>query len=549
MSAGTAEGNALSRLIAPYGGPLVDLIAAADEQADLKNEAAQLPSIQLSDRSVCDLELLAVGAFSPLDRFMGARDHERVLAEMRLADGHLFPVPVSLPVERRTDLALDRDIALRNGKNELLAVMTVDEIYEWDRDEVARAVLGTRDVRHPLLAEMSHWGELQVSGPLRVLQLPRWFDFPELRVTPAQVRERFDALRSERVLAFQTLAPLHPAHDALIARALSETQADLLLHPIVSASRSGDAARHERVRSYLALRQRVPEPTRTVLALLPLATRRAGPREALWQALIRRNYGASAMVVAQDHASPGLDSSGRPFYAPGAAQDLVEEHRPELQVSVVRADQMRAAAPGIRLFGLAPESDTRGFCVWFTGLSGSGKSTTAEVLTVLLLDSGREVTLLDGDVVRTHLSKGLGFSREDRDVNIRRIGFVAAEIVRHGGFAVCAAVSPYRSTRSEVRDMVGSDRFVEVFVDTPLEVCEERDVKGMYAMARQGGIAGFTGVDDPYEPPRHPELTLQTVGTTPQENARRVFDYLVQRGLVEPTPNRMEATAVGQPGG
>lgn len=208
----------------------------------------------------------------------------------------------------------------------------------------------------------------------------------------------------------------------------------------------------------------------------------------------------------------------------------------------------RPGAAPIRLFGLAPETDTRGFCVWFTGLSGSGKSTTAEVLTVLLLDYGREVTLLDGDVVRTHLSKGLGFTREDRDVNIRRIGFVAAEIVRHGGLAICAAVSPYRSTRSEVRNMVGSDRFVEVFVDTPLEVCEERDVKGMYAMARQGGIAGFTGVDDPYEPPRHAELILQTVGMTPQENARRVLDYLVERGLVQRPEERVEATSAAESG-
>ncbi|MBA2556413.1 MAG: adenylyl-sulfate kinase [Chloroflexi bacterium] len=572
----------MSRLIAPYGGGLVNLLPQPGQQGELKAYAGGLPSLQLSDRSVSDLELLAVGAFSPLDRFMGPEDHARVVDEMRLAGGDLFPVPVTLPVERREELHLDRDISLRNAKNELLAILTVEHIYEWDRREVAARVFGTLDVRHPLLAEMAHWGELQISGRLRVLELPRSFDFPELRLTPAETRARLDALEASHVVAFQTLAPLHPAHDALIRRALAESQGTLLLHPIVGASRPGDAARHARISSYLTLLRRTPQPDRTVLNLLPLATRRAGPREALWQALVRRNYGADHMVVAQDHASPGLDSRGRPFYEPGAAQELVERHRDELGVGVVRAvqrvpqtshassdqstdirdasgrDSMGArtaaspygvrAAPGnatqdggsgsgsdgaVQLFGVPTDTRPRGFCVWFTGLSGSGKSTTAEVLTVLLLEHGREVTLLDGDVVRTHLSKGLGFSREDRDINVRRIGFVAAEIVRHGGVAVCAAVSPYRAARSDVRNIVGSERFIEVYVDTPIEVCEERDVKGMYAQARHGTLAGFTGVDDPYEPPRDPDVTLQTVGQTPQANARRVLDALVERGLLE----------------
>jgi sulfate adenylyltransferase len=308
--------------------------------------------------------------------------------------------------------------------------------------------------------------------------------------------------------------------------------------------------------------------------------RLAGPREALWHALIRRNYGASALIVGRDHASPGKDSTGKPFYGPYDAQELVERHTAELGVAVVpfrelvylpdedryedseriAADTRTASISGTQvreeylnngrplpgwftrpevaeiLAEAYPPRHRQGVCLWFTGLSGAGKSTTAEVLTVLLLEHGRQVTVLDGDVVRTHLSKGLGFSKDDRDVNIRRIGYVAAEIVRHGGTVVCAAVSPYRATRNDVRNLVGADRFVEVFVDTPLDVCEARDIKGMYAKARRGEIKDFTGIDDPYEPPEHPELTLDTTGSSPEENARRILDFLLERGFVRPGP-------------
>ena len=175
----------------------------------------------------------------------------------------------------------------------------------------------------------------------------------------------------------------------------------------------------------------------------------------------------------------------------------------------------------------------QGACIWFTGLSASGKSTTAETLVRLVLEQGRRVTMLDGDVVRTHLSKGLGFSKEDRDLNIRRIGFVASEIVRHGGFVVCAAISPYRAIRDEVRGMMEEGRFIEVYVDTPLEVCEQRDPKRLYAKARQGLLTGFTGIDDPYETPLQAEITLDTVANSEEENASLILDLLIQRGLLD----------------
>ncbi len=182
-----------------------------------------------------------------------------------------------------------------------------------------------------------------------------------------------------------------------------------------------------------------------------------------------------------------------------------------------------------------PPRHKQGFCVWFTGLSGSGKSATTQVLTTLLLERGRETAILDGDVVRTHLSKGLGFSKEDRDTNILRIGFVAGEIVHASGIVICAAISPYRATREEARKMVG-ENFIEIFMDTPVEVCEDRDVKGLYKKARQamqdGKPMGFTGVDDPYEPPIKPEIALKGYGATPEENAHIIVKYLEDQGYL-----------------
>jgi sulfate adenylyltransferase len=390
------------------------------------------------------------------------------------------------------------------------------------------------------------------------------------------VREQLAARGFPNVVAFQTRNPLHRVHEELTKRATEEVDGVLLLHPSVGMTRPGDVDHYTRVRTYKALTTRYYDPQRVLLSLLPLAMRMAGPREALWHALIRRNYGVNHLIVGRDHASPGIDSTGKPFYGAYDAQELVAQHNAELGIRVVPFREMvylpdeRRYEEATRTNGSTrtatisgtqvreeylnagrklpdwftrPEvadilSDTyparhrQGVCVWFTGLSGSGKSTTANVLTTLLQQHGRQVTILDGDVVRTHLSKGLGFSKSDRDINIRRIGFVAAEIVRHGGVVICAAVSPYQATRDDVRNMVGGDRFVEVFVDTPLDVCEQRDEKGMYARARLGEILDFTGIDDPYESPINPEVSLDTVSRTVEENAWHILSLLVQRGFV-----------------
>ena len=565
-----------SNLITPFGGDLVDLVASSDNAEELREEAGLLPSIQISERAVCDLELLATGGFSPLDRFMSQADLRSVVNDMRTADGTLFPIPITLPVAESADVSLDSRIALRDSTNNLLAVMDVEEVYEWDMDEVATSVYGTLDLRHPIVAEMHQWGRYNISGRLQVIQLPQRHDFSELRLTPAQTRTALEKTGHRNVVAFQTRNPLHRVHEELTKRAAGSVDGVLLLHPVVGLTRLGDVDHYTRVRTYRALTELYYEQDRVLLALLPLAMRMGGPREAVWHAIIRRNFGANHLIVGRDHAGPGVDSQGVPFYGPYDAQELVEEHADELGVKAltftelvylrsegryeevsklpsgaetasisgtqVREDYLNVGRPLPEWFtrpevaeilaDTYPPRHRQGVCVWFTGLSGAGKSTTADVLTSLLMEHGRQVTVLDGDVVRTNLSKGLGFSKEDRDTNILRIGYVASEIVRHGGIAICAAISPYIATRDAVRSMMGDDQFVEVFVDTPLDVCESRDSKGMYAMARAGEITGFTGIDDPYEAPPDPELTLDTVANSPAENAAKIIDVMTEAGFL-----------------
>ena len=516
---------------------------------------------------------------------MGERDYRRTVGEMRLDDGTLFPIPVTLPVDDPSLIRLDADIALRDSRNELLAVMTVQEAYEWDLRDAAEQVFGTRDVRQPLVSEMHRWGRVNISGPLQVLRLPPHHDFTDLRKTPSETRAGLAEYGHANVVAFQTRNPLHRAHEELTKRATESVDGVLLLHPVVGLTKPGDVDHYTRVRTYKALTQQYYERDRVLLSLLPLAMRLAGPREALWHAIIRRNYGANHLIVGRDHASPGVDSAGNPFYGPYDAQETVDRFSNETGVKSVtfhemvyvpdddRYEEITALPEGARTSSISgtqvreeylgqglvlpdwftrpevadilsesyPPKHRQGVCIWFTGLSGAGKSTTAEILTDLLMEHGRQVTVLDGDVVRTHLSKGLGFSKEDRDANILRIGFVAAEIVRHGGVAICAAVSPYSAARNEVRAMVGAEHFIEVFVDTPLDVCEERDSKGMYAKARRGEITGFTGIDDPYEAPENPEITLDTVRNSAEENADVVLEYLAEKRFVQTQAGELAA--------
>ncbi|MEO8355857.1 MAG: bifunctional sulfate adenylyltransferase/adenylylsulfate kinase [Chloroflexota bacterium] len=568
-----------ANLITPYGGKLVNLVADEQEREELLAHTSKLSSIKITMRNLCDLELLATGGFSPLTTFMGKADYDRVLHEMRLADGTLFPIPITLTADPKELPAVGDDVVLRNTNNDVIAIMTLDEVYHWDAETEAALAYGTTDSKHPMVSEMQRWNKVCISGPLKVINLPRYYDFVNLRHTPAQVRVKLEEMGNDNVVAFQTRNPLHRIHEELTKRAAAQVNGSLIIHPVVGMTKPGDVDHYTRVRTYKALVDNYYEKNSTMLSLLPLAMRMAGPREALLHAIIRRNHGANHFVVGRDHAGPGNDSTGKPFYGPYEAQEVMTKYEAELGVKMVPFEMLvylpdddryveeKDVPKGAKVLNISgtqvrddylakgkllPEWFTRpqtaeilremypprhnqGFCIWFTGLSGSGKSATSQVLTSLLLERGREIAILDGDVVRTHLSKGLGFSKEDRDTNIIRIGFVAGEIVHASGAVICAAISPYRATRAEARKMVG-ENFIEVYMDTPVEVCEERDVKGLYARARhameEGKPMGFTGVDDPYEPPINPEITLKGYGATAEENAYIVLKYLEDQGYL-----------------
>jgi sulfate adenylyltransferase len=570
---------AKANLITPYGGKLVNLVLTAKAREDALARAAKLPSIKISMRSLCDLELLATGGFSPLTTFMAKADYERVLKEMRLADGTLFPLPITLTADPRELPTVGEQVVLRNANNDVIAIMTLNEVYHWDAETEGALAYGSTDSKHPMVSEMERWNKVCISGPMQVVNLPKYYDFVELRRTPAEVRKMLEGMGHDNVVAFQTRNPLHRIHEELTKRAAAEVKGSLIIHPVVGMTKPGDVDHYTRVRIYKALVENYYDRNSTTLSLLPLAMRMAGPKEALLHAIIRRNHGANHFIVGRDHAGPGKDATGKPFYGPYDAQELMKQYEHEIGVKMVPLEELvylpdedryvegkdvPKGAKTLNISGtqvrddylamgrLLPEWFTRpetaeilremypprhkqGFCIWFTGLSGSGKSATAQVLTSLLLERGREIAILDGDVVRTHLSKGLGFSKEDRDTNIIRIGFVAGEIVHASGAVLCAAISPYRATRAEARKMVG-ENFIEVYMDTPVEVCEQRDVKGLYAKARQamqdGKPMGFTGVDDPYEPPIEPEITLKGYDASPEENARVVVKHLEGQGYL-----------------
>jgi len=566
-------------LIQPHGGALTGLLVGERRAEELKAASRGWPSWTLTARQLCDLELLLNGGFSPLRGFLGRSDYESVCERMRLADGTLWPIPVCLDVGEETaaQLSPGSRLALRDPEGVMLAVLEVGEVWKPDLRAEALRVYGTEDAAHPgveYLARQSH--PVLVGGTLEGVQLPAHYDFPALRLGPADLRRWFVRMGWRRIVAFQTRNPMHRAHHEITLRAAKAVQANLLLHPVAGLTKRGDLDHYTRVRCYQAILQRYPQHT-AKLSLLPLAMRMAGPREALWHAIIRKNYGCTHMIVGRDHAGPGRDSAGEPFYGPYDAQELLRRHQDELEVEMVpfRAlvyvededaympreevppdarvlnlsgdDLRRRLAEGREIPGWFtfpevaealqrrhPPRHRQGFTVFFTGLSGAGKSTIANALLVRFLEmGGRPVTLLDGDIVRRNLSSELGFSREHRDINIRRIGFVASEITKNGGIAICAPIAPYDAVRKEVRAMVEPEGgFILVHVDTPLEVCEQRDRKGLYAKARAGILKEFTGISDPYERPEDADLVIGTTDLTPEQAAQEVLLHLEKEGYV-----------------
>ena len=566
-------------LIKPHGGELVQLLAGEDRRQELRSASVDWPSWDLTARQLFDLELIANGGFSPLRGFLGREDYEAVCESMRLADGTLWPIPITLDVTQSvaTQLQPGSTLALRDPQGVMLAVLEVDDVWPLDFETQARATFGTTDRAHPGVAHLIERGNTYaVGGTLEGLQLPQHYDFVDLRQTPARLRKTFTRLGWRKVVAFQTRNPMHRAHIEMSLRASRELEASLLIHPVVGTTKPGDVDHYTRVRCYQAILPRYPKHT-ALLSLLPLSMRMAGPREAVLHAIIRKNYGCTHFIVGRDHAGPGNGSDGEPIYGPYEAQDLMREHEDELGIRMVPfklmvyAEERGGYAPadelpkGTRILNISgtelrrrlsdgrpipewftlpevadelrrthPPRHKSGFTVFFSGLSGAGKSTIASVLMVKLLEmGGRPVTLLDGDIVRQNLSSELGFSREHRDLNIRRIGFVASEITKNGGIAICAPIAPYAKVRDEVRQLVSSGGgFILVHVATPLEECEKRDRKGLYAKARAGKIENFTGISDPYEEPTDAEVVIQTTDVTPEEAAQQILLHLEQERYI-----------------
>ncbi len=563
----------------PHGGELKELYLGESAAETEKTKAKDYPSWDLTDRQLCDLELILNGAFSPLEGFMGEADYDAVVKNMRLESGLLWPIPVTLDVSKEfaESLSSGSHVALRDHEGVIIATMEVRDIWTPDKSAEAHHVFGTDLDEHPGVDYLLHHAHpVYLGGPLTGIEPPVHYDFKLLRDSPSELRGRFRKLGWRKVVAFQTRNPMHRAHQELTLRAALENEANLLIHPVVGMTRKGDVDHFTRVRCYERILEKYPEQT-TTLSLLNLAMRMAGPREAVWHGLIRKNYGCTHLIVGRDHAGPGSRPDGQPYYGPYEAQELFKKHEDEIGVSLVPFQQMvyvedraqylpvdettpdmkvktitgtefrRRLQEGLdipdwfsypeiitELRKMFPPRSEQGLTIFFTGLSGSGKSTIANALLVKLLEiGGRRVTLLDGDLVRKHLSSELGFSKEHRDLNILRIGYVASEITKNGGIAICAPIAPYRLTRRKVRQMIQAvGGFVLVYVDTPLEVCEKRDRKGLYAKARAGLIKEFTGIDDPYEEPENADLVIDTQKLSPELAAHRILVKIESMGFI-----------------
>ncbi len=560
-------------LIKPHGGSLTELLSRAVQREDLRHESINFPSIFLSDRQLCDIELLLSGAFSPLTGFLNQADYDSVVERMRLSSGLLWPIPITLDIKEDDVQQVSEAhlITLRDVTGLPIAVLHRGDLWKPDKKKEAIQVFGTDRHEHPAVDYlMRKSGTYYLGGDVEGIQMPPHYDFHNLRHTPRQLRAEFEARGSSCIVAFQTRNPMHRAHKELTDRAARDIGGDLLIHPVVGLTKPGDIDHFTRVRSYKKLLNYYSQ-GKVFLSLLQLAMRMAGPREALLHAIIRKNYGCTHLIIGRDHAGPGAASNGQPFYEPYQAQDLVKAHIGELGIEVVpfqlmvyvpatksyqaidqiEKDEKTLSISGTQLRSMLqngeeipewfsykeiieelqktyPAKSHQGFAIFLTGLSGSGKSTIANALQSRLLETlSCPITLLDGDIVRTNLSKGLGFTKEDRSINVQRIGYVASEIVKHRGIVICAPIAPYYEDRIINRRRIEREGgYIEVFVNASLQVCERRDVKGLYARARAGLIKGFTGIDDPYEVPESPEVICNTEQETVEESIGLIMKRL-----------------------
>tara|TARA_B100000989_G_C19532968_1_gene471270 strand:+ start:6518 stop:8227 length:1710 start_codon:yes stop_codon:yes gene_type:complete len=567
----------VNKLIDAYGGKLHNGLVA--DPTVLQRQMLTMPQWTLSQRQLCDVELLLNGGFSPLTGFMDQATYDGVVNTMRLPNGLLWPMPIVLDVSEdfAESISQGSQISLIDEEGLPIAVLTINDYWRADHQHEAEQVYGTTSKEHRGVQYLyDKTNPVYLGGELQGLRLPIYHDFRQLRFTPDELRREFQHLGWYKVVGFQTRNPMHRAYHEVTAHAAKDVEANLLIHPVVGATMNGDVDHYTRVRCYKSIIKYYPEQS-TMLSLLPLAMRMAGPREALWHAIIRQNYGCSHFIIGRDHAGPSPAKDGTPFYGPYDAQELVNQYRNELGIQIVTYPEMvyveekaeyipvtettsdqhllRLSGTELRrrlkagldvpkwfsypeviteLRRTFPPRYQQGFTVFFTGLSGAGKSTLAKALYSKLMETGgRSVTLLDGDIVRHNLSSELGFSKHDRDINIQRIGFVATEITKHHGIAICAPIAPYHSTRHAIREQIQEvGGFIEIYVSTSLEVCEQRDRKGLYSKARAGIIKDFTGVSDPYEVPEAPELEIDTQTKLPDECVQEILLKLEHLGYI-----------------
>ena len=560
-------------MIKPHGKTLVSFHLSADELAEYSELSNNISSLTLSLKQQCDLEMISNGAFSPLSTFNNQKDYEEILLKNKLSNGLVWPIPIVLDVPDQFLKSLDKNeyISLRNTEGFLLAILKVKEFWAPNKKEEANLVFKSNDLNHPGVDYLfNHTNNNYISGELVPIQENKYFDFTHLRKSPQEVRDFFRLNNWKDVIAFQTRNPMHRAHYELTKLAMDEHNSKLLIHPVIGMSKPGDIDHFTRVKCYQHIIKYYPENS-VELSLINLAMRMAGPKEALWHAIIRKNYGCNRIIIGRDHAGPGVNAEGKPYYQPYDAQELIAQYQEELEIKMVPFKEMVFAKnkktylpldkieqddPIEKLSGTQfkellqqrteiptwysfpevihelrkrfPKLHNQGLTVFFTGLSGAGKSTLANAIMYKLMETeDRPITLLDGDIVRQHLSSELGFSKEDRDIHVKRIGYVASEITKHGGVAICAPIAPYSNTRKVVRNMIDEvGSFVEIHVATPLSVCEERDTKGLYKQARAGKILDFTGVSDPYEEPENPEITVDTSDITVEESSALILDKL-----------------------
>ena len=539
----------------------------------------ELNSWQLTDRQLCDIELILNGAFDPLNGFLDKKNYDLVLKDMRLENGSLWPIPITLDVtdEFVSMISESEKIVLRDKEGFALAILTIEDIWRPDLSFEANSIFATMDAKHPGVSYLINQSEKNyIGGSLEKIIDPIHHDHISLRHTPSELKNIFSKNGWDKIIAFQTRNPLHKAHFELTIQAMKELKANLLLHPVVGMTKPGDVNHYTRTKCYQHVIKEYPQNS-AMLSLLPLAMRMGGPREALLHAIIRKNYGCTHLIVGRDHAGPGLDSQNKPFYEPYESQELLKKFEEEIGIAMVpfkfmvyvpvdkkyvsiddvdkKTDYKTLSGTELRgylaegknlpewftfkavareLERSRPPLNQRGLTIFFTGLSGSGKSTLANGLMMRLLEEGsRPVTLLDGDIVRTHLSSELGFSKDHRSINIRRIGFVASEITKNGGIAICAPIAPYEIDRAFNRNLISElGGFIEIYVNTPLEKCEQRDAKGLYALARDGKIKEFTGISDPYEEPKKAEIVVDSSSENPKKLVNQIFSKIVDMGYI-----------------